>query len=454
MSGPKVSAPPRVLIVAGRNLANDEASALAQALAAQGADAIIVGPAFEPLRPTSAKDIRRPAARSLDSIRNGLARSATVRAAVLLARFVQARRRASAALRRHRASAVVVFDDRHLLPDRIAITAARHSGIPVALVPYAVSSLESDVFVRSRESAHIVGIPPHARIKSRIAAELPNQITRAGDGKQLLFYPPLETMLIHWSGLLPQRPWVYGGGGADLVCALGSDHAAYMTEGGVPSSRIATTGQPSLDRLLLTAGQRAQLRATLSQRYQLSDTTPLVICAVPQHAEHGMADHRHHERTTHELFSALAATGLPTLLSLHPKSERADYESAASAARLPILHERLADVLPACDLLVAAFSSTVRWAIALGIPAITLDNIDSGYELYQDIDGVRTARSTSELSQMLQAMAASEHERTKLEREAALGSKMIGPIDGRNAERAARAIRDLINNDASSDRTP
>lgn len=435
---------PKVLIAAARSLALEEAQALAPALDATGrVTAVILDGRLNelPVLPPNQKPAQ---SKPQSSWRSRLKALPALQAAALTARIKVIRSRADQLIRQFAPAAIVVFDDRHVIPDRVMIDAGRRAGIPAVLVPYAVSSLESDLFVRESDVAHVVDTGLLRSLKRRLAKKNPEQAVQSRHGKQLLFYKPLDMLVLQSAGLLPSHPWVYGGSGPDLVCAMGPDHAEYMTAGGVARRNIAITGQPSLDRLISDEHEQHRRRAALSEEYGFDQSRNIAICAVPQHAEHGMNDSLSHTKSTAELFAALSSSGFHVLLSLHPKSRREDYESLAAQAGLPILRQRLIEALPAADLLIAAFSTTIRWCIGLGRPAIALDTIESGYRLYSDLAGVRIARRISELAETMHDLASDEAAWNELKREARCGQTSIGAIDGRNAERAAQAILQTI----------
>jgi hypothetical protein len=153
-----------------------------------------------------------------------------------------------------------------------------------------------------------------------------------------------------------------------------------------------------------------------------------------------MASWNEHWRATDELFAALASSGAAALLSLHPKSNREDYAKAAGRHGLAILDEPLSAVLPAADLLVATFSSTVRWAIGLGIPAFVVDAIETNYELYNDLPGVTIFNDHNALGRDLRDFVASADIRALHVVAAKRGAERVGLCDGGASERVVSAI--------------
>ena len=97
----------------------------------------------------------------------------------------------------------------------------------------------------------------------------------------------------------------------------------------------------------------------------------------------------------------LHGRGTPVILSLHPKSKEEDYRDLAARFGMPITREPLMDVLAGADVFVGgAYSSTIRWAIALGLPTVNLDFWDlkeSTYAAHPDYPTVQDAPAFARL---------------------------------------------------------
>lgn len=380
------------------------------------------------------------ASSKLSRLRRLLLSNESTRVALLLRGILRDRARAGRLLSAHDVRAVVIFDDRRIRPDRVALHLASASGIPTILLPFAASSVESDLFIRRNRAELILGERPWRRLKQSIAAHWPDQIATAPDGRRMTFFTPLETLLLRKVGLLPGCPWIWGGGGADRICATDEGHREYVLMSGIDPARIAVTGQPSLDGLALSPTTHFERQQRIFARYGLRAGIPLVVCAVPQYGEHGLVDWDTHWKLTDELFETLGRSGGNVVLSLHPKSKKEAYIERAERHRLVILDERLVEVLPVADLLVGTFSSTIAWSIGLGIPAMIVDSLASGFALFRDIKGVRVVETQEPLDRELQQFTREPAVREAWRNDALLGSARVGRIDGRNAERAAAVI--------------
>lgn len=439
-----------VAIISTRELAHGDAEAVATALRARaGWNPLIVDGLLQP-RSASGKLSRPPSEQSTSAklgmkgltigARKLLLSNEIMRNAMLARGVFRDRERAAGLIHNQKPAAIVIFDDRRVRPDRVAIEKARNAGIASVLVPYAVSTLESDLFIRRKRAELMVGRSPWRTLKARISSRLPNQIGGTVDSPGMTFYTPLETLLLDRMGLLPEHPWVWGGGGADRVCALGMHHRDYLMAGGVDPTRIAVTGQPSLDQLALNPAAHDIRRRQFTSRYGLDPSRPIILCAVPQHGEHGLTDWVTHWKLTEELFAQLARSGGNVLLSLHPKSKRGDYQRRAADKQLPILDERLIEALPIADLLVGTFSSTIGWATGLGIPAIVIDSLASDYTLYRNVPGVSVVASNWQAGDLIEQCCKSPQTRATFVAAARRGQSLYGSIDGCNAARVTDVI--------------
>ncbi len=449
-----------VIIVAGRALIQPEALAVGAALAAAGVpvhylDANLnVSDVPKPQsgnRGPIPSRMERRARRWADYLKARLIRSPMTRALVLLRGIAADRIRLRRVFRAIRPSVVVIFDDRRARPDLVLRALAGRHGIAVTVVPFAISSVESDAGARRNKPEHCIKQTPWRFAKRWIARRWPGQVHDDARAGPLLFFGVFDTLVLAVCGLLPARPWVLGGSDPELICATDSDHRRYLQAGGVTPDRIVETGQPSLDRLFLSPTARSRLAAKQVERYGLPPDRPLVACAVPQYAEHGMTTWERHHALTDELFAALAGSDAAVLLSLHPKSKRENYAAAAARHGLAIAEERLVDLLPAADLLVGTFSSTVRWAIGLGTPAIVVDAIGTGYQLYRDLEGAVVVEGHDDLARELTRFVRDPHHRGDLRRATERGSARVGRLDGAASWRIADAIGRLLVRPAADD---
>ncbi|MCA1906386.1 MAG: UDP-N-acetyl glucosamine 2-epimerase [Desulfarculus sp.] len=245
--------------------------------------------------------------------------------------------------------------------------AAKAAGRPILLAPYALSG---DDWQRRRQSPfHRLDQGPHRSLKTRLAQQHPDQVCQTPAGP-LFFYPPATLLALRSLGLLPARPWLLGGSLADRVAVAGEEDRERLLALGLAEDRVVVTGQPSLDLLLAAGRDRHRLRDLLVTRHGLDSRRPLAIWAVPPMDWMEFDDEASYWRALRSWAQALGGLELNLLWSLHPKSESPLYRELAEQTGGRLLTEPMAEALPAADLLVAAGSSTLRWAAMLGIPAL------------------------------------------------------------------------------------
>jgi hypothetical protein len=343
--------------------------------------------------------------------------------------------------------AILAFDDRLLKTDGVALRVGQKMSIPASLACYAASSVESDVSLRRNKASHNLDAGYRKFFKHLFISLFPRQVHKTAQGGTLTFYTPLETLVLFALGVLPKSPWHWGASGfVDRIFALSDSHADYVASGGVERARIAVTGQASFDALALAPDARLALRHRLMEEYGLPGHAPLAICAVPQYAEHRMLNWDDHWALTDELFETLGKSRFSFILSLHPKSNRSSYEQVAERHGLHVADTRMFEILPAADLLVATFSSTVAWASQLAIPSIVVDATNLNYRIYDNVAGIHVLNDHASLAELLRAWA--DPAALQAAKTAAHQSReTFGRLDGHASRRMAEHIADLVQRD-------
>lgn len=371
---------------------------------------------------------------SRSRLRSTLLRQGPARSFAMLAKIWSDTRRARRLLSRTRPNAMILFDDR-AAADMAMIKAARQARVRVVLAPYASSSPESDVAYRLKDAA-AHGLHGMSSLLRRLIAKLfPHEVRETPHGAMLFFrasdYPALAAFR-----LLGGRSWLWGGGKADAVCVFGEPDRDTLVSEGVDPAKVHVTGQASLDLLFAQAARRNELKQ--EQARDTRDDRSLIVCAVPQSAEHGQLSWEAHERATLDLFDALQGSRARVMLSLHPRSERAYYERlAAGRPALSISSEPLETILPAADLFIATYSSTVRWAVLVGVPSLIIDPADLNYAMFDGMPGVSIVKEQAAWSSAIRTALADDTLRLALATDLEKSAGLLGPRDGVASQRIA-----------------
>jgi hypothetical protein len=328
-------------------------------------------------------------------------------------------------LRRIRPVSVYVFDDRGDVLDLALLRECGRAGIRTILAPHALARREGRVFVRRRSTEYRVG-PIWRAIIGRIGPGL----LLESEGVLLSYYPPWDALGLRATGLLHPDPWTLGKGEAQTVAVLGEDDRDALIKEGVSPSRVVVTGQPSHDSLYRRAAAREALRVSLLRH--VGDK--LIVCAVPHQAEERLVDERQHRSQTVSLFESLGRVArgraVSVILSLHPRSKRVDYAALAESFGLEIFERRLSEVLPAADIFVATWSSTVRWSVLMHIPSIVVDIPPRNYKVYDHLPSVSKVQTYEELTRKLERLIADTDYYTVKKSQAAGSAERMALFDG------------------------
>lgn len=336
--------------------------------------------------------------------------------------------------------AVVTADDRSLGFEFGVVHAARQRAIASVTVPFALSDPGGDWLRRRERDEFAVGAGNRwtRRLKQKLADTYPANV-REQEGVQLMFLTSGQVLGLQYLGAPFPAPWAYGGGATDVVTLYSESIRERQLELGVPAHKLAVTGQCAMDDLHALAMRRDELKHELSTRYGLRSGQPLIVLAVPHHAEHGLMAAVQHDALTTGLFGDLSATGAALLLSLHPRSRPEDYRQAAELAGAVISDQPLLEILPAADLFVATHSSTVRWAILLGTPTMVLDDFGVGANGMFEAGSVTFVTDRS----LVQETARSMLTRTHAEQENMPHPAAPDLFDGGSSRRVAALLESL-----------
>lgn len=374
-----------------------------------------------------------------DGVKKAMAPWGLFRALILLRGLSVDLARAERLMARLRPAALLVFDDRAPRPEMVVLHKAAEAWVPSVLVPFAASTLESDALSRRDSLDHLVEAGHLRTLKRVFATRLPNQVADGGWGR-MFFFGLWETLALACVGLADTNPWAHGGGKVSGVAVFGEADRLALMGLGVPAERIRVTGQPSLDELHRARTEKGSVRATIAEKYALDAEKAWIACAVPHTAEHNLRSWEDHMVETEALFLAMANSGAQVLLSLHPKSRRETYAELAELDGMRIISEPLAAVLPAADIFVSGYSSTVRWAALLGIPTVIADLAQIRYTMYNGLTSAPNVTSAGELTQVLSSLARSPEQRARIGEQLSREAAEIGLLDGG----ACRSIRSMI----------
>jgi hypothetical protein len=216
-----------------------------------------------------------------------------------------------------------------------------------------------------------------------------------------MMHRPAHWYLAAWfAGLGLRSGWFQGTRFIDVVVVSGDDELRVCRAAGIPDHRIAAIGSPGFQMHHERMRERLRIRAQLG----IAQDRPLLIASPPPLWEHRMIGRDEHFAFIDELLAVLARSRCTVIVSLHPKLNRADYEPRVRAMGGTIAEQPLTEILAAADLFVSGgYSSTIRWALAIGIPSANLDLWELNEGTYRDDSDYPTLRSLEALGAWIAA---------------------------------------------------
>ncbi|MCJ7699998.1 MAG: hypothetical protein MUO62_00305 [Anaerolineales bacterium] len=297
-------------------------------------------------------------------------------------------------LRKENAAALLIIGDRHVGWETAMVKMANRMNIPSLIVPFAISDPKGSIEYRLRHNQ-----ATRFDVKTwfdRLLAEMfPSWVSDATEAR--LFFCPLgQSLAAKVWGIMPDNPWVIGGGAATCM-AVESPRLKNMFElQGVPPQKMVVTGKPSLDQVVQQSerGQTDSLR----EQQDIPTEQPLILCSIPQLGEHGILPWPQHWQEVEFLLNSLTQPGIAkVVISLHPKSDPQAYQPLLEKYGVHLAPERIYQLIPECDLFVATYSSTVVQAIGFGKPTIVVDFYGLNYTFYDGEPGIVIIRDRDKL---------------------------------------------------------
>jgi glycosyltransferase involved in cell wall biosynthesis len=349
-----------------------------------------------------------------------------------IARLRRAKRLASAALNRHRPSAVVVIQDTLLL-ERFIVREANRRGIPTLVVQWAFSYAQS-MYDRIRELQYGTSAPGQRSLARRVLAPLTRTAYRA----------TLQAL-----GLSFDLAHSYGGGEARLFAVMGEAFRDQFQAQGVRGKRIEVCGHPTHD----TVYRRAQSvdateLARIRQAYGLAPDRTIVLYATQPVLWRKVMTREALERNVRALAETVEGQpGCELILKLHPREDAADYAFCAelSPPVRVLTQAEMPDLIAASDLFISSSSSTVLLAMMLDRPIITV-NFDEvpHFDQFEGIGGTVHVRTHEAFAAALERLLTDDEARRALARQRADVIARYTRFDGRAAERIAGLLHEAI----------
>lgn len=349
---------------------------------------------------------------------------------------------ALAVYQKKKPEALILYGDRHLGFEQALIRVFNEKNIPSIIIPVATSDPQASAYLR-RNYREFYCSGARAPLLNKFAKWISPQWVYCDRERELLFYPSGKALAGYWLGMIPIKPWFNGGGYSTLVAVDSEETKERHVNYGIPRKKIIVTGHPSHDHLFKKYLDKKLLKEELYNKYGFNNSNKLIICAIPQMAEHGIISWNQHMEIIDFLINKMAQTGQNILLSLHPKSELKNYSFLEQLYSCKISKEKLNEILPSADIYVATFSSTVQWAALCRIPCIVVDFYGFDYSIYDNIGGVVKISLKELFSPALERLINDQDFFSQIKADMESYAKQT-PFDGMSRKRIVQAINKLI----------
>lgn len=330
-------------------------------------------------------------------------------------------------------------------------------GVPTLIIPFAVGTTKEMVESLADKPDYEV----HSSVLNRLAASLYPHWVNYYAGKALLRLPGKTILILEALGLAPEHPWLPNSSKATCIAVESKEMEKYYRRMQFPDSQLRLTGAAYDDRIAATRSQMADAKQKLCRQLRLDPAKPLLVCAWPTDqfgSRFIPLEFNNYEQLCKAWAKTLALVARLTdyniVIRPHPVT---DPDFLTSVLRPYRLHHRITDIdtlelVPVCDLFIACVSSTLRWAISCGIPAINYDCYDYGYTDFDSAPGLFTVKKYGDFDRIVQRLTEDPTAYAEAKRAQEECAAEWGLHDGKSMDRILHLIGDLAASDSASGR--
>jgi hypothetical protein len=252
------------------------------------------------------------------------------------------------------------------------IQAAKRQRIPSTIAPYTIPN--------EREALEYCYSNPGSTVRSpedeELAAALPRWIVNY-KGRPLLRMHSSQLIASEYACIAPPQPFIVNSGYADKILVESERMLEVYRRYSFPEKQLALTGSAADDMLHAGLSERSARREALYRRLNLPASRPLLLSAlVPNQLARPvpLCEFNIYADLVEFWVRTIAACGdkYNVVLKISPRDRREDLLHLEKFG-IAIAPDDMVDLVPLADVFVASVSSTIRWAVACGIPCINYD---------------------------------------------------------------------------------
>lgn len=298
-------------------------------------------------------------------------------------RTIKRFRREKALLLNHKICLIVLAEDSVDYNTPQLVHLGHELGIKSVVFPYTFANQFEFL-----EDAHFNNRTVRGGVFSFIAGVFFPKWRRSYKGKTLLKSSPSLIFATEIFGLTPPDPWICCSGFADVIAVESDFMKNYYSVAGIPGTQMRVTGYPSTDELHSVVCNRDINKKKTAIEIGVSDQKPWVLIAVPPtqwpRAAHGFSSYDEFLDTFISFFKSFDS--VEVIFKFHPRESSEIIKGYCHRYKINYVSADTAYLIGMTDLYVASVSSTMRWALALGIPTINYDLYNYGYGDFEGAD--------------------------------------------------------------------
>ena len=288
-----------------------------------------------------------------------------VRSLSLRKMFAQRKHAARELLVTEGASVLVCSED-GVSGDLATLSAAKELGIPIVDVPYGnATEYDFDVALKQRIEAGQSVVPSGREFW--LIKFFAKKWLKTNTFPNALLLNPEHVLALESLGITLQNPWIVHGGHSDVLCVENDIAFHQYQREGIQQKKLVKTGTPYCDVL-----SRARLD---SSGVRQDGPTKLLISWPPSYHDTfpGINEFETYLDMTREIFNFLRSLpGVALTVSLHPACSN-EVADLLSEMGVNVSGEYILELMAHHDVFSTYFSSTIRWALACGIPVVNYD---------------------------------------------------------------------------------
>ena len=339
---------------------------------------------------------------------------------------------------------VVLIGDRHIGLETALVKVANQLAIPSLIVPFALSNSRYVMQARLRnwENKYRASLGMDGRLNKILGWVFPKWVAEY-DNTRLLIYDGSDSLAAWIVGIMPVRPWTLGGGAATLMAVENKVQFRIFEAEGIKPEKMVVTGHPQTDRTYESL--RTMDKGGNVDNISVGENDRVVLCALPQFAEHKLMDWDQHWTEIEFIIETLLSIPKTHLiLSLHPKCDLGRYEYLESKYPLALSTEGAQGHINQCDVFVAIHSTTVIQAIGSCVPTLVMGFYFPWIEAYDEAPGVMVVKNREEFTPTYSALLQDKALYAKLKYEQEMQTDEWIVLDGKCTERVAKLFVDLV----------